>query len=55
MTIAASDTSPDALMLLVDPDALAVVVSALFGGDPDLPAGADRAAIFRRPRSSSPA
>jgi flagellar motor switch protein FliM len=40
MTIAASDTSPDALMLLVDPDALAVVVSALFGGDPDLPVGA---------------
>ena len=25
-------------MLLVDPDAIAVVVSALFGGDPDLPA-----------------
>ena len=24
-------------MLLVDPDAIAVVVSALFGGDPDLP------------------
>ena len=40
MTIVASDTSPDALMLLVDPDALAVVVSALFGGDPDLPVGA---------------
>jgi flagellar motor switch protein FliM len=37
MTIAASDSSPDALMLLVDPDAMAVVVSALFGGDPDLP------------------
>jgi flagellar motor switch protein FliM len=36
MTIAASDSSPDALMLLVDPDAVAVVVSALFGGDPDL-------------------
>ena len=38
MTIAASDSSPDALMLLIDPDALAIVVSALFGGDLDLPA-----------------
>ena len=37
MTIAASDSSPDAMMLLMDPDAIAIVVSALFGGDPDLP------------------
>ena len=37
MAIASSDSSPDALMLLVDPDAVAVIVSALFGGDPDLP------------------
>ena len=37
MTIGASDSSPDALMLLIDPDAIAVIVSALFGGDPDLP------------------
>jgi flagellar motor switch protein FliM len=37
MTIAASDSSPDALMLLIDPEGLAVIVSALFGGDPDLP------------------
>ena len=38
MTIGASDSSPDALMLLLDPEAIAVVVSAMFGGDPDLPA-----------------
>ena len=37
MTIAASESSPDAMMLLMDPDAIAVVVNALFGGDPDLP------------------
>lgn len=37
MTIAASASSPDAMMMLIDPDAIAVVLSALFGGDPDLP------------------
>ncbi len=37
MTIAASDSSPDAAMLLIDPNAIAVVLNALFGGDPDLP------------------
>lgn len=34
MTIAASASSPDALVLSIDNDALAVVVSTLFGGDP---------------------
>jgi flagellar motor switch protein FliM len=37
MTIASSPMSSDALVMLVDPDAIAVVVSALFGGDPDMP------------------
>jgi flagellar motor switch protein FliM len=37
MTIASSPMSSDALVMLVDPDAVAVVVSALFGGDPDMP------------------
>lgn len=37
MTIAASTSSPDAVMMLIDADAIAVVLSALFGGDPDLP------------------
>lgn len=37
MTIAASISSPDALMMLIDPDAIAVVLNAMFGGDPDLP------------------
>lgn len=37
MTIASSSSSPDALVLLLDSDALTVVVNALFGGDPDLP------------------
>jgi len=35
MTIAASASSPDALILLLDPGAVAVAVSTLFGGDPD--------------------
>lgn len=34
MTIAATASSPDALVLSIDNDALAVVVSTLFGGDP---------------------
>jgi flagellar motor switch protein FliM len=37
MTIASSPMSSDTLVMLVDPDAIAVVVSALFGGDPDMP------------------
>ena len=37
MTIASSPSSSDALVMLVDADAIAVVISALFGGDPDLP------------------
>ncbi len=35
MTIAASASSPDAMILTIDPHAVAVVVSAFFGGDPD--------------------
>lgn len=38
LTVAASVSSPDALVLSVDNDALAVVVSTLFGGDPQMPA-----------------
>jgi flagellar motor switch protein FliM len=37
MTVASSESSPDALILLIDPDAIAVVLNALFGGDPDMP------------------
>ncbi|RUM97556.1 flagellar motor switch protein FliM [Pseudaminobacter arsenicus] len=37
MSVASSASSPDALILLMDSAAVAVVVSALFGGDPDLP------------------
>jgi flagellar motor switch protein FliM len=36
MTVAASGSSPDALILTLDPQAVAVIVSALFGGDPDM-------------------
>jgi len=36
MTVAASPSSPDALVLTMDPDAVALVVSALFGGDPGI-------------------
>lgn len=35
LVVAASATSPDALMLIADADAIALLVSALFGGDPD--------------------
>lgn len=38
MTVAAAVSSPDALALSIDNDALAVVVSTLFGGDPQEPA-----------------
>jgi flagellar motor switch protein FliM len=37
MAVASSPSSPDALILLIDPQATAMVVSALFGGDPNLP------------------
>ncbi|MGN6771187.1 MAG: FliM/FliN family flagellar motor switch protein [Rhizobiaceae bacterium] len=37
MTIAPSAVSADALLLLIDAGAIAVLVSALFGADPDLP------------------
>lgn len=37
MTIASSASSPDALILLMDAAAVALLVDALFGGDPDLP------------------
>jgi len=35
MTIAASQSSPDAMILTIDPHAVAVIVNAFFGGDPD--------------------
>jgi len=38
MTIGASASSPDALVLTADTEAIALVVSALFGGDPAEPA-----------------
>src|SRR5690242_10492342 len=37
MTVAPSDSSPDAMMMLIDADAIAIIIDALFGGDPDLP------------------
>jgi len=37
MTIAPSTISADALLLLIDADAIALLVSALFGADPDMP------------------
>lgn len=36
MTIAASDTSPDVMTMLADSDSIAVVLSAMFGGDPGM-------------------
>lgn len=38
LVVASSATSPDALMLIADAGAIALLVSALFGGDPDMPA-----------------
>ncbi len=35
MTIAASQSSPDAMILTIDPHAVAIIVDAFFGGDPD--------------------
>jgi flagellar motor switch protein FliM len=37
LTVAASASSPDALMLIADVDAVSLLVSALFGGDPGSP------------------
>lgn len=37
MTVASSDSSPDAMLFLMDPDAIVIVLNALFGGDPELP------------------
>jgi flagellar motor switch protein FliM len=37
MTVASSTSSPDALILSMDAAAVAIIVSALFGGDPELP------------------
>ncbi len=37
LVVASSATSPDALMLLADSQAISLLVSALFGGDPDMP------------------
>lgn len=36
MTVAASASSPDAMVMLLDPAAMARVIDGLFGGDPDL-------------------
>ena len=36
LVVAASATSPDALMLIADAQAIALLVSALFGGDPEM-------------------
>lgn len=36
LVVAASATSPDALILIADSHAIALLVSALFGGDPDM-------------------
>jgi flagellar motor switch protein FliM len=44
--IVPSESSPDALIMIADADAVAVVLNALFGGDPDLPL-----APIRRPLS----
>ena len=40
MTMASSPSSPDALLLAIESRAVAILVSALFGGDPDLPVAA---------------
>lgn len=39
VTIAASPSSPDALMMVMDGNAIALIVSLVFGGDPDMPIG----------------
>lgn len=37
MTVAAAETSPDALFMTLGPEAICIAVSALFGADPDQP------------------
>jgi flagellar motor switch protein FliM len=37
MTIVPSESSPDALIMIAEPDAIAIVLNALFGGDPEMP------------------
>jgi flagellar motor switch protein FliM len=37
MTVASAETSPDALFMTLDPEAIAIAVSALFGADPEQP------------------
>lgn len=37
LVVASSATSPDALILITDANAISLLVSALFGGDPDMP------------------
>lgn len=37
MTVGSSDASADTLLMLLDADAIAVLVSAMFGADPDMP------------------
>lgn len=37
LVVAASTSSPDALVIQLDPPGVALLVSTLFGGDPDLP------------------
>lgn len=37
LVVASSATSPDALFLIADANAISLLVSALFGGDPDMP------------------
>lgn len=39
MSVAASASSPDALLLMMNAEAVALFVSCLFGADPDLPVG----------------
>ncbi len=42
MMVAPSPSSPDALVMTIDPEAVALIVSAFFGGDPGVPAVAIR-------------
>jgi flagellar motor switch protein FliM len=37
MTIASADVSPDALLMTIEPDALSLALSAVFGGDETMP------------------
>lgn len=37
LTVVSSTSSPDAMVMLLDPACMATVISAVFGGDPDLP------------------